>query len=48
MAKVGCVPMPNSPGSCSRQALNERAASASSTVQPCPAGGTYCRSSVQI
>src|SRR5215469_10370669 len=40
--------MPITPGSCSRYALNARAASAFSVVQLWPVGGTYCRSSSQI
>src|SRR5690349_20000814 len=48
MAKFGWVPMPITPGSCWRQALNARAVSDLSVVQLWPVAGTYCRSSSQI
>src|SRR5215831_20649783 len=48
MANDGCVPMPINPGSCCRNELKCPAAKASSVVQVCPRGGTYCRSSSQI
>src|SRR3974377_1537100 len=48
MEKVGCEPIPVTPGSYSRQALMWSCRSTSSVVQVCPRGGTYCRSSSQI
>ena len=44
----GCVPMPITPGSYSRNALKCSRRSAASVVQVWPRGGTYCRSSSQI
>ena len=40
--------MPMSPVSYSRKLFMWLCASAASVVQPCPRGGTYCRSSSQI
>src|ERR1700685_869090 len=48
MAKAGVVPMPIRPGSCWRNVLVYRRASASWVVQTCPDGGTNWRSSSQI
>ena len=48
MAKAGTVPMPIKPGSCWRNVLVYRRASASWVVQVCPDGGTNWRSSSQI
>src|ERR1041385_3864310 len=48
MAKRGCVAMPMMPGSYWCQPFTCVMASFCCVVQPCPDGGTYCRSSSQI